>query len=146
MGKFIDFETEDFDNLKNNDLKRVADYWQRQYLLKKSKKNGYGQIYCPIKKQFYNRNKMQAAHYIDRAKMCVRYHEDNVWLISSQSNTWDAQKQVEGYKSLHHKEYEEYLIQKIGKKRLKNLFELSKEYCIFDRQDYIDVINKFKNA
>lgn len=142
----IDFNTEELDKLKTSELKRLADYWQRQYLLQKAKRNGLGQIWCPIKKRFYNEDKVQASHFIDRSKMCTRYHENNVWLISEESNVWDAKKLVEGFKSKHHKEYEEFLLEEIGEKNIKELLDLSKNYCIFAKKDYIDIINNFKNG
>lgn len=141
----IDFNTKDYDKLKLSQLKRIADYWQRHYLIKKATKNGLGEILCPIKDKFYPQKKVQASHFIDRSKMCTRYHEDNVWLISEISNVWDAKEQVEGYKSKHHMDFKNMLKSKIGEKRIENLFELSKEYCIFAREDYIKVIKKFRN-
>lgn len=143
--KSIDFNTEDLPNLKISSLRRIADYWQRQYLLKHAVRNGYNKILCPIKNKYFSEDQMQASHYIDRSKMCTRYDEDNVWLISSYSNMWDAKEQTEGYKSKHHKEYEDFLIYKIGQKRLDNLIDKSKNFCILQRKDYIDIIQKFKN-
>lgn len=143
--KKIDYNTEDLESLTNSQLKKVADYWLRQYLLKTAEiKNG--KIFCPLKKKWYLKNKMNASHFIDRSKMCTRYHKNNVWLISEQSNMWDSKEQVEGYKSLHHKEFEEMLIEKIGKENLNNLLELSNNFCIFTKNDYINIIKDFKNV
>jgi len=142
---FIDFETEDYDNLKNGQLKRMADFWQRRYLLKNAKRNGYNQVWCPVKERYYNENKMEASHFIDRSVMSTRYDKDNVWLISKQSNTWDAREQVERYKSLHHKEFEELLVKEIGEKNIKKLLAKSKSLTIFAKKDYIDKIKKFRD-
>lgn len=142
----IDFETDDLESLKISQLKRIADYWQRQYLLKNSKRNGYGKILCPIKNTYFSEEKMQASHFIDRSKMCTRYDKNNVWLISSQSNMWDAKEKVEGYKSKHHRDFELMLIDKIGEKNFKELLDKSKNYCIFAKKDYIDIIKNFKNG
>lgn len=142
----IDFETEDLESLKISQLKRVADYWQRQYLLKNADRNGYGKILCPIKNTYFSEEKMQASHFIDRSKMCTRYNKNNVWLISSQSNMWDAKEKVEGYKSKHHRDFELMLIDKIGEKKFKELLDKSKNYCIFAKKDYIDIIKNFKNG
>lgn len=142
----IDFEMEDLKSLKKSQLKRVADYWQRQFLLKNAVKNGLGQVYCPIKERFFNPDDIQASHYIDRSKMCTRYDKDNVWLISSKSNMWDSKEKCEGYKSKHHKDFEIMLKNKIGQKNLQNLVDKSKNYCIFAKEDYIDIIQTFKNG
>lgn len=141
----VDFNTEDLSKLKISSLRRIADYWQRQYLLKHAVRNGYNKILCPIRNTYFSENKMQASHFIDRSKMCTRYDGDNVWLISSCSNMWDAKEQVKGYKSKHHKDYEEFLIYKIGQEKLNDLVEKSENFCILQRKDYIDIIQKFRN-
>ena len=140
----LDFNTTEYDNLKISQLKRMADYWQRQYLLKNAERKYYGKIYCPLKKRLYHESRMHVAHFYDRSRMCTRYHPDNVHLISEQSNVWDARVQVEGYKSRHHKEYEEYLKEKIGEEKFENLLELSKQNCIFVKEDYIELIEKYR--
>lgn len=77
--------------------------------------------------------------------MSTRYDLDNCHLISSQSNTWDAQVPKEGYKSLHHYEYEIWLRQKIGEKKFEELLCKSKKLVIFTKKDYIKVIKKFRD-
>lgn len=139
--KRIDFNTEDFDELKISELKRIADYWLRQSLLYISKRNGLNYVLCPLKNKYYPEDRMQASHFIDRSCMELRYDLDNVHLISSNSNMWDAKVPVEGYKSKHHKEYEEYL----GEEKVENLLHRSKKITIFARQDYIDVIKRFRD-
>ena len=141
LSKKIDFNTEDLESLSNSDLKRIADYWMRKYLLKKAERNNRNQIFCPLKKRWYNEDKTHVAHYIDRNKNCTKYKLDNVCLISLDSNVFDARVMVDGYKSLHHKDYGEYL----GEEKCKELFELSENLCIFTQQDYIDIIKSFKN-
>ena len=84
---------------------------------------------------------MQVAHYIDRGIMNTRYDLTNCHLVSKQSNEWDAQVPKEGYKSLHHYDYEQYL----GEQIIKDLRERSKEIKIFYKEDYIKIINKFRN-
>lgn len=140
--KKIDFNTEDYDSLKISELKRMADFWLRQYLLKMAKRKGVsGYIFCPIKNSWYPEYKMQVAHYIDRACMNLRYDLKNVKLISEQSNSWDSQIPKEGYKSKHHKEYSLIL-----KKKDKQYLLDNNIIRIFARQDYIDAIEKFKNG
>lgn len=141
----MDFNTKEYDKLKPGQLKRIADYWQRQYLLKNADRGPYGKIYCPLKKIFYHESKMQASHFIDRACMNTRYHPDNVHLISEDSNMWDAKVLVDDYKSKHHKDYEEYLKEKIGEKKFQELLDMSKELRIFAREDYIEVIKNFRD-
>ena len=142
----INFNTTEYDKLKISFLKRMADYWLRQFLLNNTKQNAYKQIKCPIKNRYFKPNNMEASHFIDRSVMATRYDLDNVHLISKQSNTWDAQVQVEGYKSKHHKEYEEMLKFKLGEKKFEELLDKSKEITIFARKDYIRVIEKFRNG
>ena len=107
--KKLDFNTEDLENLSNSDLKKVADYWLRNYLLRNT--TGFGErVWCPIKKQSYHKDQIHCCHYYDRAIMSLRYDLRNVHLISAVSNTFDAQVPKEGYKSLHHYDYEQLLI------------------------------------
>ena len=136
--KKLDFNTEDLESLSNSDLKKIADYELRQYLLRNHPHQYYT---CPLKNKKYPVDQMHACHYIDRQCMALRYDLRNVHLISAVSNTFDAQVQVEGYKSKHHYEYEQYL----GEQLVKDLRERSKEVKIFYKEDYIEVINKFRN-
>lgn len=136
--KRIDFSTEDLDSLTISQLKRIADYELRQFLLRQNNSNLY---YCPIKKRNFSPENMEVAHFIDRKHLCTRYDLENCQLISKQSNTWDSQVPKEGYKSLHHYDYEMYL----GKEKVKKLLEKSKNICIFARQDYINIIKSFRN-
>ena len=136
--EILDFNTEDLYKLSTSDLKRIADYWLRQYLLSNHRHTYY---VCPLKNKSYPIEKMQVAHFIDRACMNTRYDLNNCHLISEQSNIWDAQIPKEGYKSLHHYDYEMWL----GEEKVKNLFEKSKIMRKFAKEDYIEIINKFKN-
>jgi len=138
--KKLDYSTKDLESLSNSDLKKVADYELRNYLLK-----GETYLWCPIKKRTYHKDQMHVAHFIDRGIMSLRYDLRNVHLISAVSNTFDAQVQVDGYKSKHHKEYEQFLIEEYGFDVLDFLREKSKEIKIFYKNDYIEVINKFRN-
>ena len=140
--KKLDFNIQDLENLSNSDLKKIADYELRQYLLRNHPHQYYT---CPLKNKKYPIDQMHACHYIDRQCMALRYDLRNVHLISAVSNTYDAQVQVEGYKSKHHKEYEEFLIEEYGSEVLDFLREKSKEVKIFYKDDYIKVINKFRN-
>lgn len=142
--KYFDFETEDYSALSTSQLKRMADYWLRKYLLKLSKRNGYNQIYCPVAKEYYNESNMHVSHYIDRSNNCTRYDLDNVRLVNKFSNTWDAQEMIEGYKSKHHKEFEEVLREEIGSESFVKLLEKSKELRIFAREDIIEIITNFR--
>lgn len=137
--KKLDYNTEDLESLSNSDLKRLADYWLRQYILKRE--GNFNYYHCPLKNKSYPKDKMHIAHFIDRQCMNTRYDLTNCHLISEQSNKWDAQAQKEGYKSLHHYDYEQYL----GEKIVKDLKERSKIIRIFNKEDYIEIINKFRN-
>jgi hypothetical protein len=136
--KTFDFNTIGYDKLSISQLKRQADYWLRQYLIQREGNSYY--IHCPLKDRNYPQDKMECAHYIDRAIMNTRYDLTNVHLVSKQSNSYDAQVQVEGYKSLHHQDFEEYL----GEHIVEDLRERSKIMKIFQREDYIEVIEKFR--
>ncbi|HSE99862.1 MAG TPA: hypothetical protein VLA48_03115 [Nitrososphaeraceae archaeon] len=140
--KKLDYNTEDLESLSNSDLKKVADYWLRQYLLSQQESTYY---FCPIKNRSYSADNMHCCHFIDRGIMSLRYDLRNVHLISAISNTYDAQVQVEGFKSKHHKEYEEFLIEEYGFDVLDYLRERSKELKVFHKEDYIEVINKFRS-
>ena len=141
--KKLDFNTEDLENLSNSDLKKIADYELRQYLLGKQKNGIY--YYCPLKKKNYPLTQMQVAHYIDRGIMNTRYDLTNCHLVSKQSNEWDAQVQKEGYKSLHHFDYEVFLKNSYGENIIDILKSKSKELKIFYKKDYINIINEFRN-
>jgi hypothetical protein len=140
--KKLDYNTEDLESLSNSDLKKLADYWLRQYLLKSTERNPQ---YCPIKKKHFNISEMQACHYEDRANLWTRYSLLNVHLLSAQSNMWDSQIMVEGYKSKHHKEYGEWLVEEYGVEILNTLRKQAKRMDTFRKEDYIEVINKFRN-
>jgi hypothetical protein len=143
--KRLDYNTKDLESLSNSELKKVADYWLRQHLLRTTA--GFGnRIWCPLKKQSYHESSMHVAHYYDRGIMSTRYNLVNCHLISSVSNTFDAQVQVEGYKSKHHKEYQEWLISEYGQEEFDKLTERSKELKIFYKEDYIQIINKFRSG
>lgn len=141
--KKLDYNTDDLESLSNSELKKVADYWLRQYLLKTTA--GFGERYwCPLKKQSYHKDKVHVSHFIDRSIMSLRYDLKNVHLISADSNTFDAQVQVKGFKSKHHQDYEQFLIEEYGFEVLNYLGEKSKELKVFYKEDYIEVINKFR--
>jgi hypothetical protein len=61
--------------------------------------------------------------------------------LNQNSLYFQSNLQKEGYKSLHHYDYEQYL----GEQLVKDLRERSKEVKIFYKEDYIKVINKFRN-
>lgn len=139
--KKLDYDEEDLESLSSGDLKKLGDYWLRQYLLR----TVTNPQFCPIKKKLVDTYNMQVAHYIDRQCMALRYDLKNCHLISKFSNEYDAQVQVEGYKSLHHKEYEEFLIEEYGQEAFEDLKSRGKELKMFTKKDYINYINKYRN-
>ena len=141
--KKLDFNTKDLESLSNSDLKKIADYELRQYLLRREGDVNY--ISCPLKNKNYPKENMQVAHYIDRGIMNTRYDLTNCHLVSKQSNEWDAQVPKEGYKSLHHFDYEVFLKNRYGENIIDILKSKSKEIKIFYKEDYIKIINKFRN-
>jgi hypothetical protein len=141
--KTFDFNTKEYDKLSISQLKRQADYWLRQSLLNEVGNSDY--IFCPIKERKYHKSQMEVAHYIDRGySMWTRYNEMNCKLISKQSNSFDAQIIVEGYKSKHHKEYTEYLLTEFGQKYIDDLHRVAGNKNLFTREDYIQTIEKFR--
>lgn len=130
----------EYEKMSISQLKKEADKQLRIYLLKKHSKNGL--VKCPLKNKWFPDNKVHVSHYIDRACMVLRYDLDNCHLISSQSNMWDAKVPKEGFKSLHHFEYEQYL----GADMVTNLKDKSKELVILYKEDYIEIIKKFKDG
>lgn len=123
------------------ELKKQADIALRQYLLKTTPKKN-GKYYCPLKKKYYPPHKMQVAHFIDRGVYHLRHDLRNCHLISEDSNVWDAKVVVEGYKSLHHKDYEEYL----GKEMVEQLKKESTEYKVLQIEDYEEIIKKLTES
>ena len=141
--KKLNYEEEDLESLSNSDLKRLGDYWLRNYLLHEQNSAYY---FCPLKNKNYSEDKMHVAHFIDRGIMNTRFDLVNCHLVSADSNTYDAQVQIEGFKSKHHMEYELYLIKKYGKEVVEDLKKRGKELKMFTKKDYIEIIKKFRNA
>nr|DAI89478.1 MAG TPA: NinG recombination protein [Caudoviricetes sp.] len=142
--KKLDYNTEDLESLSSSDLKKIADYSLRQYLLKHNGRDD-GMYRCPLKKQWYQKDRIHVAHFHDRNRLNTRYNLDNCHLISEQSNVWESQVPYEGYKSRHHYEYEIWLREEIGEEKFEKLLQDSKQLCIFTKSDYIELINKFRN-
>ena len=142
--KKLDYNTEDLESLSSSELQKIADHSLRQYLLRNSENVG-DYYWCPIKNRSFPYNKMHVAHFHDRNRLNTRYSLDNCFLISEQSNMWDAQVPYEGYKSKHHYEYEIWLREKLGEKKFEELLQESKKLVIFTKSDYIELINKFRN-
>lgn len=141
LKKNRDFNTTDYDKLKISDLKSMADYWFRQYLIEKSDKQGTN-IWCNITNRYLPEDKVHVCHYIDRATYCTRYDEDNCIIGSANSNLFESKIPHETSRSLHHYKLEQIL----GEKKVKELLVKSKEICIFARRDYVELIEKFRNV
>jgi len=142
--KKLDYNTEDLESLSTSELKKIADHALRQYLLRTTENNN-GNYFCPLKQRWYPENKIHVAHFYDRNRLRTRFSLDNCFLISEQSNMWEAQVPCEGYKSKHHYEYEIWLRKKLGEKKFEDLLQESKKLIIFAKEDYIDIINNFRD-
>lgn len=142
--KNFDFSTQDYDKLSISQLKKQADYWMRQYLLRETESR-FGKYFCPLKKAWLPSNQMEVAHFEDRMYMNLRYDLKNCHLVSKQSNSFDAQTPKEGYKSLHHFDYEQFLLEEYGENILKELQD-KKEFHIFARENYIEKIKFFRDV
>lgn len=140
--KKLDYNEEDLESLSNSDLKKLSDYWLRQYLLSMQESTYY---FCPLKKKSYSADNMHVAHFIDRGIINTRFCLINCHLVSAVSNTYDAQVQTEGYKSLHHKDYESFLINEYGEETVEDLKRRGKDLKMFTQKDYIEIIKKFRN-
>lgn len=138
--KKIDYNSKDLEKFSISELKKIADYSIRQFLLNTTE-NKSGNYKCPIKNNWYSVSKMNVSHFIDRGILSLRYDLRNCHLVSEQSNQWDAQVPCEGYKSLHHRDYELYL----GEETVEKLKEESKQIKILNRSDYIELIQKFRD-
>ena len=140
----IDFNApiEVLESYSTSKLKRVCDYWFRQYLISKAVVNDFGEIYCFLTLSFNAAASTHVCHYIDREYNSTRYSEDNCILCSEYTNIFEAQIEVAGYKSLHHKRFFEYL----GKDKVEKLNLLSKEIVSYGKWDYLEMILKFRNG
>lgn len=128
----------ELDKMKTNQLRAEADKRLRDFLLKTTP-NKNGRYMCPIKRRRFPAHKMNVAHYIDRRIYHLRHDLRNCHLISEESNVWDAKVLVKGYKSLHHKEYEEFL----GKEMVEQLKKEAEKIRVVERQEYLDIIKKY---
>lgn len=139
--KRVDFQTEDYDKLSISQLKRLADYWFRQYLLHIAVKDNYNRIFCQFTNKWLKEDDLHVCHYIDRGRSTLlRYSTDNCILGSKNSNMWEAKEPAEGHKSLHHKKFYDIL----GEKNVEKLLQISKENHIFGREDYIKKIEQWR--
>lgn len=141
--KRLNYNELSLESLSNSDLKKLGDYWLRQFLLSKQQSTYY---FCPLKRKSYSADNMHVAHFIDRGVLNTRFDLINCHLVSANSNTYDAQIQVDGFKSEHHKEYEEFLIAEYGIKEFEKLKLRGKELKMFTQKDYIEIIKKFRDA
>ena len=128
------------ESYSTSQLKRVCDYWFRQMLLYKAVKNDRGEIYCVLTSSFNAAESTHVCHFIDRAFNSTRYSEDNCVLCSEYTNTFEAQVESAGHKSLHHKKFSEYL----GKDKVEKLNLLSKDIVKHSKWDYLEMIEQFK--
>ncbi len=142
----LDYSTEDYKSLKISELKRVAEYWYRQNLLFITHTNIKGEYFCPLIKKWLPEDKMQVAHFRDRNHNDTVFELDNTHLISEMSNVWHAKIPMKGYKSKHHYEYEMWLREKIGNKKVEDYLYRPRNLSIFVRELYIDTIKKYRNV
>ena len=141
--KKLDYNIEDLESLSNSELKKLADYWLRQYLLEN---HTHQYFTCPLKNKKYPVDQMQVSHFFDRHILSLRWDLFNCHLISKESNEYDSKIMVKGYKSKHHKDYEEFLIEEYGSdiiEVLESKIDISRPFI---KQDYIKTIENFRNA
>lgn len=123
-------------------LKKEVRELIREYFLLTSKHSpSIGAYFCPLKRNWYIKDQMQVAHYIDRNRICTTYEEDNLLLVSKASNIWDAQIPHKGFKSKHHYDFARYL----GPKKVEELEKRSRGNCKLTENflsSYIDYYRK----
>ena len=125
-----------------------ADRLHRQYLLVKSPKRG-GKIQCFITKRYFNSEDLEVAHFIDRAKECVRFYDLNCHLVVRASNRHDSgvySDDLYGGMSKHHFEYKVALIDAYGQEMLDDLISYEDNCVGLSRQDIREYIIEFKQT
>ena len=126
-------------------LKRVCDFWFRKYLLHRADRDLHGRVYCAVTEKYLPEDDTHVCHFIDRHVMSLRYSEDNCILCSSYSNSWESTlpDDTGEFKSLHHRKFAAALNKK-DKEKIKNLELVSKNTVRYTKQDYLDMIVKFR--
>jgi hypothetical protein len=140
----LDFNTENLNDLKISDLKRIAEYWFRHYILSCCERDHRNRIKCPLKNKWYKEDKMQVAHFRDRNHLDTAFDLDNCHLISESSNLWDSKVKKEGYKSLHHYEYEIWLRTFLEEEKINKYLHGKRDLTIFARDQYKKAINDYR--
>jgi len=140
----LDYNTDDLDSLKISEIKRIAEYWFRQHILSKAER-GYGnKIKCPLTGVWCKESDIQVAHFRDRNHLDTAFDLDNCNLISKNSNVWDAKVPHEGYKSLHHYQYEMWLRTFLSEEKMEKLLDTTRNFTIFAREQYKKVIDEYR--
>ena len=142
--QILDFNAEDsvLEGYSVSELRKVCDFWFRKYLMKLSGVGEKGFILCPLTNIKVRVENAHVCHFVDRARMSLRYSEDNCVLCSKYTNTIESRISEEGYKSLHHKKFEDFL----GAEKIEKLKTLSEQVVIYTKEDYLCMINKFKST
>lgn len=125
--------------MKLRDKKTKLSKLIREYFLLVSERRD-GKYFCPLRKRVYPSSRMHVAHYIDKNRYATRYEVDNLLLVSEDSNVWDAQDKTPGHKSVHHKDYYNF----IGAIKAHDLEVRAKEDIIMSSRvidDYIEFYN-----
>jgi hypothetical protein len=141
MVKQINFKKiGDLEEYTTSQLRKIANYYLRKYLLQNSERNGKGEIFCPLKKKWYHEKDMEVSHYISRRCKHLELELDNVILSAKDSNTWDNLIFLTEFGvSQHIKDYTDY----IGNDKANKLKELKNKTPIqIMTKDYY--INKIK--
>lgn len=110
MAVKINFEDKCLNKYGGNQLRKIADYRVRKYLLSRSSR-------CFLTGKDYHPSELHVSHYIDRNRVCHRWDLNNVHLINKWSNLFDAKvfnKALYGRLSKHHFEYRNKLIETYG--------------------------------
>jgi len=145
----IDFNTpeEELSSLSLSKLKRICDFWFRFYLLSRAEKDSKGRVFCIVSEKWLYPSELHVCHFKDRSILSLRYSEDNCVLCSSESNTWEATlpDETKEYKSLHHQKFAEGLLKK-DKEKIKNMELLAKNIVVYQKDDYINQIIKFRKG
>lgn len=135
----------ELEKLSLSSLKRVCDFWFRKYLLYVAERDLQGRVYCAITEKYLAEDDVHVCHFMDRQIMSLRYNEDNCILCSAYSNSFESTVPDESkeFKSLHHRKFAAALNKK-DKEKTKKIELLSKQIVRYSKQDYLDMIVKFR--
>lgn len=95
-----------------------------KYMKLTAPRDDMGRIQCFINKTWHYPDNIEVCHFIQRDKMCTRFHPDNLRLGSKTTNRFEED---------HIEKFKEMLISDIGLERVENLYNLASDRCTPNR-------------